>query len=175
MSLHRISSLVPVCKHDEREMNRVGVSQECSGWILYRELAQSWRGWLLTGGRVWRVLWKFTGNLSIAQWLIFRVTILLTFWRRNWFFLIFGTPVYKMWIIQEPNTLELWNKWHFEEKKTKIIYHVYKMWIIQEPNTLELWNKLHFEEKKTNSIYHVYEMWIIQEPNALELWNKLHF
>ena len=25
--------------------------------------------------------------------------------------------VYKMWIIQEPNMLELWNKLHFEEKK----------------------------------------------------------
>ena len=27
-----------------------------------------------------------------------------------------------MWIIQEPNTLELWNKLHFEEKKTESIY-----------------------------------------------------
>ena len=25
--------------------------------------------------------------------------------------------LYKMWIIQEPNTLEFWNKLHFEEKK----------------------------------------------------------
>ena len=33
------------------------------------------------------------------------------------FFLIFAHPVYKMWITQEPNTLELWNKLHFEEKK----------------------------------------------------------
>jgi len=40
----------------------------------------------------------------------------LTFWRRN-YFLNFSTPVYKMWIIQKPNTLELWNKLHFEEKK----------------------------------------------------------
>jgi hypothetical protein len=75
-----------------------------------------------------------------------------------------------MWKIQEPNTLELWNKLHFEEKKTEIIYNVknnqylyflilphpvYKMWKIQEPNTLELWNKLHFEEERTESIYHV--------------------
>ena len=35
------------------------------------------------------------------------VTLLLTFWRRNYFFLISAHPVYKMWIIQEPNTLEL--------------------------------------------------------------------
>ena len=40
------------------------------------------------------------------------------------FFLILAHPVYKMWIIQEPNTLELWNKLHFEEEKTEIIYRV---------------------------------------------------
>ena len=33
------------------------------------------------------------------------------------FFFNFSTPVYKMWIIQEPNKLELWNKLHFEEEK----------------------------------------------------------
>jgi len=40
------------------------------------------------------------------------------------FFLILAHPVYKMWIIQEQNMLELWNKLHFEEKKTESIYHV---------------------------------------------------
>jgi len=77
-----------------------------------------------------------------------------------------------MWIIQEPNKLELWNKLRFEEEKKRRVYimfnllapelfflilaHlVYKMWIIQEPNKLELWNKLRFEEKKTESLYHV--------------------
>jgi len=39
-------------------------------------------------------------------------------------FLILAHPVYKMWIIQEPNMLELWNKLDFEEKKTESIYHV---------------------------------------------------
>ena len=48
----------------------------------------------------------------------------LTFWRRNYFFLILAHPVYKMWIIQEPNKLELWNKLHFEKEKTESIYHV---------------------------------------------------
>ena len=33
------------------------------------------------------------------------------------FFLILAHPVYKMWIIQGPNKLELWNKLHFKEKK----------------------------------------------------------
>jgi len=40
------------------------------------------------------------------------------------FFFILAQPVYKIWIIQEPNTLELWNKLHFEEKETESIYHV---------------------------------------------------
>ena len=40
------------------------------------------------------------------------------------FFLILAPPVYKKWIIQEPNALKLWNKLHFQEKKTESIYHV---------------------------------------------------
>jgi len=49
---------------------------------------------------------------------------ILTFWHRNYFFLILAHPVYKMWIKQEPNMLELRYKLHFEEKKTESIYHV---------------------------------------------------
>ena len=40
------------------------------------------------------------------------------------FFLILAPPVYKMWVIQEPNELALWNKLHFEEEKTESIEHV---------------------------------------------------
>ena len=47
----------------------------------------------------------------------------LTLWRRNFFFIL-AHSVYKMWIIQEPNKLALWNKLHFEEKKTESIEHV---------------------------------------------------
>ena len=43
------------------------------------------------------------------------------FRRRNYFFLILAHPVYKIWIIQEPNMLELWNKLHFEGKKGEYI------------------------------------------------------
>jgi hypothetical protein len=43
------------------------------------------------------------------------------------FFLILAHTVYKMWIIQETNMLELWNKLHFEEKKTESIYHVWNI------------------------------------------------
>ena len=35
-------------------------------------------------------------------------------------FLILALPVYKMWIIQEPNKLAVWNKLHFEEKKRRV-------------------------------------------------------
>ena len=40
------------------------------------------------------------------------------------FFLILAHPVYEMWIIQGPKKLALWNKLHFEEKKTESIEHV---------------------------------------------------
>ena len=40
------------------------------------------------------------------------------------FFLILAHSVYKMWIIQEPNKSELWNKVHFKEKKAESIHHV---------------------------------------------------
>ena len=43
------------------------------------------------------------------------------------FILILAHPVYKMWIIQEPNTLELWNKLHFEEKKKRRVYTMFKI------------------------------------------------
>jgi hypothetical protein len=39
------------------------------------------------------------------------------FWGRNYFFLILSHPVYKMWIIQEPNILELWNKPAYKKGK----------------------------------------------------------
>ena len=44
-------------------------------------------------------------------------SISLTLWLRNYFFLILAQPVYKMWIMQEPNKLALWKKLYFEEKK----------------------------------------------------------
>ena len=49
----------------------------------------------------------------------------LTFWRRNYFFKILVHPVYKMWIIQEPNTLELWNKLHLKKKRR--VYTMFKI------------------------------------------------
>ena len=34
----------------------------------------------------------------------------------DFFFFNFSTPVFKMWVIQKPNKVALWNKRHFEEK-----------------------------------------------------------
>ena len=40
------------------------------------------------------------------------------------FFQILAHPVFKMWVIQKPNKVALWNKRRFEEKKMEIIQHV---------------------------------------------------
>jgi hypothetical protein len=40
------------------------------------------------------------------------------------FFLILAHPVCKMWIIQEPKKVALWNKRHFEEKRMENEQHV---------------------------------------------------
>ena len=72
--------------------------------------------------------WKFNFCVSVHH------SIRLTFWRRNYFFLILTQPIYKMWIIQEPDMLELWNKLHFEEEKRRVytmfkIFSTYICWI----------------------------------------------
>ena len=57
------------------------------------------------------------------SWIVYMVTH-LTFWRRIFFSQISAHPVFKMWVIQKPNKVALWNKRHFEEKKMEIIQHV---------------------------------------------------
>ena len=42
----------------------------------------------------------------------------------DFFFQILARPVFKMWVIQKPNKVAVWNKRHFEEKKIEIIQHV---------------------------------------------------
>ena len=60
-------------------------------------------------------------TFSIKVWVIYSSWALgerqINLLALDLFFLILVYPVYKMWIIEEPNTLELWNKLHFEEKK----------------------------------------------------------
>ena len=43
------------------------------------------------------------------------------------FCLILAHPVHKMWIIQEPNTSELWNKLHFEKEKKRTVHTKFKI------------------------------------------------
>ena len=108
---------------------------------------------------VWQIKWPLYFNLLAPEL----------------FFLILAHSVYKMWILQEPNTIELRNKLHFEEKNNGeyipcltfwhrnyflILAHpVCKTWIIQEPNKLELWNKLHFEEKNNGEYIPCLTFW----------------
>ena len=66
-------------------------------------------------------LWWLSDSRPRVFWFGVDFSLSLTFWRRNYFL---AHPVYKMWIIQELNMLELWNKLHFEEEKTESIYHV---------------------------------------------------
>ena len=62
-------------------------------------------------------------SMSLPNSKIIKLSQNLTFWCRNFF--ILAHPVYKMWIIQEPNKLGLWNKLHFEErKKMESMHHV---------------------------------------------------
>ena len=42
----------------------------------------------------------------------------------DFFFQILAHPVFKMWVIQKPNNVALWNKRHFEGEKMEIIQHV---------------------------------------------------
>jgi hypothetical protein len=37
---------------------------------------------------------------------------------------ILAHSVYKMWIIQEPKKIALWNKRYFEEEKTESVQHI---------------------------------------------------
>jgi hypothetical protein len=39
---------------------------------------------------------------------------------------ILAHPVCKMWIIQEPKKVAIWNKWHFEEKKKRSVCSMFK-------------------------------------------------
>ena len=43
------------------------------------------------------------------------------------FFQILAHPVFKMWVIQKPNKVTLWNKRHFEEKKKMEMFKIFSM------------------------------------------------
>jgi len=69
---------------------------------------------------VWVVLFAMLPLWAVLQWefhVSSKYRFDLNLLAPELFFFNFRTRVYKMWIMQESNTLELWNKLHFEEKK----------------------------------------------------------
>ena len=87
----------------------------------YLDRESSWKLILFKENGRTTMEWRFDKCLvyDCALWKEFAVNLLAPEFIFN-----FSTPVYKMWIIQEPNILELWNKLHFEEEKAESIYHV---------------------------------------------------
>jgi hypothetical protein len=68
-------------------------------------------------------LWMYS---SVCGWAMLKKIsskFYLTLWCRN-FLLNFSAPVFKIWIIQQPNKVALWNYRHFEERKTEIMHLV---------------------------------------------------
>ena len=59
-------------------------------------------------------------HILIFCWPLISVYLFINPLAPELFFLILAHSVYKMWIIQEPNKLALWNKLHFEEKKRRV-------------------------------------------------------
>ena len=66
------------------------------------------------------------------------------------FFQILAQPVFKMWVIEKPNKVALWNKRHFEEKKIGIIQHVQN---IQYEYLLNKHKMGHLEGNFTSVLY----------------------
>ena len=71
----------------------------------------------------WNATWQniYTNQSSVRAFrLAPRFNLLVT----DFLFQILAHPLFKMWVIQKPNKVALWNKRHFEEKKMEIIQHV---------------------------------------------------
>ena len=88
---------------------------------------------------------------------------MLTLWRRIFFF-NFSTPVYKMRITQEPKKVALWNKRHFEEKKTESVQHV---WHILYVYLLKKYMKCNIWRLAVR--YDIYEGWLISKVSYREV------
>ena len=56
---------------------------------------------------------KLSPRLFSLSYLLMTIKLLAT----DFFFQISAHPVFKMWVVQKPNKVALWNKRHFEEKK----------------------------------------------------------
>ena len=66
---------------------------------------------------------KFWDTLCRNRWRTYMVTNLFNLLATD-FFQILAHFVFKIWVIQKPNKVALWNKRHFEEKRMEIIQHV---------------------------------------------------
>jgi len=64
--------------------------------------------------------WRQMPNEKLRYWSSSDINLL----EPEFYIYISAHPVGKMRIIQEPNKIALWNKRHFEEKKTEIMQHV---------------------------------------------------
>jgi hypothetical protein len=58
------------------------------------------------------------------------------------FFNFLAHPVCKMWIIQEPKKVALWNKRHLEEKEMESVQHVYKIQYVYLLKKYKKWDVL---------------------------------
>ena len=65
-----------------------------------------------------------TRDLLKERYFLFLICYHFSLLVTDFFFQILAHPVFKMWVIREPNKVALWNKRHFEEKKMEIIEHV---------------------------------------------------
>ena len=122
------TSLITVCCHCQRNSNRPFTLAQClfsskasdctffsrgssSRFVTFRCAAEP---------RCSLQCWRMAG--VSAQWRASACVVNLL--AAELFFLILAHPVCRMWIIQEPNMLELRNELHFEEEKTESLYHV---------------------------------------------------
>jgi len=113
----------------------VDISARLSGVLARDTWKQKPAVWMKETQEVMQRCWHFFENCFLLRGIklqrrfaVARVgsgkSILTLLAPELFFFLILAHPVYKMWIKQGPNMLELWNKLHFEEEKTESIYHV---------------------------------------------------
>ena len=77
-------------------------------------------------------------------------SIVINLLATDFFFQILAHPVFKMWVIQKPNKVALWNKRHFEGKKMEITQHV---WNIQYGYLLNKYKMGHLEDNFTPVLY----------------------
>jgi hypothetical protein len=92
-------------------------------WLTTLSIVRSeQRRWYMNEMRVVEWQWQGKTYVPAEEDLIKWINILAP----EFFFVILAHSVYKMWIIQEANKLELWNKLYFEEKKLRV-YTMFKI------------------------------------------------